>query len=232
VFSELLVIDDPTPRSGPVNMAIDEVLLGRARSGILRFYQWNQPSLSFGYFVSYAEARRVAGNRMMVRRWTGGGIVRHGEDLTYSIIIPASDPAFAETSMSIYKNVHRILCQTLIAHGEGAELLAVAALYERRNQMDSAVKDRRYNNCFANPVRADVMVNGRKVAGAAQRKTRSGLLHQGSIQHPNLPKEFRHIFSNFLSKNLACSSIGTDIMDAARELAAAKYATDDWLYRR
>jgi lipoate-protein ligase A len=232
VFSELIVIDDPTPRPGPLNMAIDEVLLSKGRSAILRFYRWNKPAISFGYFVAFAEACAAAGDHAMVRRWTGGGIVPHGEDLTYSIIIPASDPAFTETSKSIYENVHRVLCETLIAHGDGAELLPVAALYERRNQTDSAVMDHCYNHCFANPVHADVMVNARKVAGAAQRKTRSGLLHQGSIQRENLGGKFRSIFVKLLTKRLIINNIEMNILSAAEELAVAKYATDSWLRRR
>ncbi len=75
MFHELIVIDDPTPRPGPLNMAIDEVLLGTKRSAILRFYRWSAPSVSFGYFVCFAEACEIARNRATVRRWTGGGIV-------------------------------------------------------------------------------------------------------------------------------------------------------------
>ncbi|OLD87705.1 MAG: hypothetical protein AUG81_08395 [Verrucomicrobia bacterium 13_1_20CM_4_54_11] len=86
MFHELIVIDDPTPRPGPLNMAVDEVLLTTARAAILRFYRWNAPSVSFGYCVRFDEAREIAGNRDVVRRWTGGGIVPHGEDLTYSIM--------------------------------------------------------------------------------------------------------------------------------------------------
>ena len=82
MFHELIVIDDPTPRPGALNMAIDEVLLTTTRPAILRFYRWNAPSVSFGYFVKFDEAREIAGNRDVVRRGTGGGIVRHGEDLT------------------------------------------------------------------------------------------------------------------------------------------------------
>ena len=81
MFSELIVIDDPTPRSGPVNMAIDEVLLSNARSAILRFYRWSAPTVSFGYFVRFTDVCAIAGGRAIVRRWTGGGIVPHGQDL-------------------------------------------------------------------------------------------------------------------------------------------------------
>src|SRR5262249_9336770 len=212
-------------------MAIDEVLLSREPSAILRFYRWNKPAISFGYFVTFAEARVAAGGRAMVRRWTGGGIVLHGDDLTYSIIVPASKPVFAESSKSIYENVHRALSCALMTEREKGELVPVAALYERRNEIESTVMDRRYDDCFASPVHADVMVNGRKVAGAAHRKTRSGLLHQGSIQHENLNHEFRRIFGKLLANNLVSNDIGSDILTDAEELATAKYATEEWLKR-
>ena len=232
LFDELIVIDDPTPRPGPLNMAIDEILLSRAQPAVLRFYRWNKPAISFGYFVTFAEACVTAGDRMMVRRWTGGGIVPHGHDLTYSIIVSASDPIYSIPSKSIYENVHRALCSALMATNDDGPLSTVAALYERRTEADSAVIDRRYNDCFANPVHADVMVDGRKVAGAAQRKTRSGLLHQGSIQRENLNGEFITIFSNLLSNQFVISEIELDILVASEELATTKYATDAWLYRR
>ena len=58
--------------------------------------------------------------RDLVRRWTGGGIVFHGEDLTYSLVIPGSDTAFAESSISIYEKIHRALCDALSETGQPA----------------------------------------------------------------------------------------------------------------
>jgi len=188
--------------------------------------------MSFGYFVTFTEACAAAGDRAMVRRWTGGGIVPHGEDLTYSIIVPASDPVFAESSKSIYEKVHRALSCALMRETEKGELIPVAALYQRRSETESTVVDRHYNDCFASPVHADVMVDGRKVAGAAQRKTRNGLLHQGSIQRENLDEKFRSIFGKLLAKQLITNNIEINIIDAAEKLAVAKYATDAWLRRR
>src|SRR5207237_4111766 len=219
VFSELIVIDDPTPRSGPLNMAIDEALLSTARSAILRFYRWSVPSVSFGYFVKFAEALEIAGNRATVRRWTGGGIVPHGEDLTYSIMIGSNDDAFALASKIIYRRVHFALGNAL------REIGIVSALVQTE-----ATKV--YHACFANPVVSDVMENGRKIAGAAQRKTRGGLLHQGSIQRENLDDRFRNAFARLLGNRIIAGSIGTDVLRAAEELAATKYATIDWLQRR
>jgi lipoate-protein ligase A len=219
VFSELVVIDDPTPRPGPLNMAIDEVLLGRARSAILRFYRWSAPSVSFGYFVSFAEACAIARNRATVRRWTGGGIVPHGEDLTYSIMIGSRDDAFALASKIIYQRVHLALGSAL------REIGIISGLVQTESTKIS-------DACFANPVVSDVIENGRKIAGAAQRKTRGGLLHQGSIQRENLVERFRNAFARLLGNRIIVGSIGRDVLRAAEELAATKYATVDWLQRR
>ena len=167
LFSSLHIYHDNSPHSAAKNMAIDEALLEHATVASIRFYGWHSPALSFGYFGRFADVGRYAAERELVRRWTGGGTVFHGNDLTYSIVIPANDAAFAESSMSIYEKIHRALREALIGMGGHAQLATP----------DSAVTDRLYNAgaCFANPVRADVMVNGCKVAGAAQRRTRAGL---------------------------------------------------------
>ena len=200
-------------------MAIDEVLLSSGRSAILRFYRWNKPAISFGYFVTFTEACAVAGDRVMVRRWTGGGIVPHGEDLTYSIMIGSNDKTFSLPSKIVYQRVHAALSSALREFGIHAVLT-------------EANEPKLSEACFANPVASDVMENGRKIAGAAQRKTRSGLLHQGSIQRENLNEKFRSIFGKFLAKSLIVSNIGIDVMRAAQELAATKYRTTEWLRRR
>lgn len=219
MFSELIVIDDPTPRSGPLNMAIDEVLLTTARPAILRFYRWNAPSVSFGYFVRFGEACELAGNRAVVRRWTGGGIVPHGDDLTYSIMIGAQNNAFALPSKIIYQRVHSTLGNALRENG------IVAVLTETRAPKIS-------DACFANPVVSDVIESGRKIAGAAQRKTRIGLLHQGSIQRGNLDERFRNAFAQLLGQRIVENRIEAGILHAAEELATTKYSTVDWLRRR
>jgi lipoate-protein ligase A len=219
LFNELIVFDDPTPRPGPLNMAIDEVLLSSGRSAILRFYRWNTPAISFGYFVTFAEACVAAGDRVMVRRWTGGGIVPHGTDLTYSIMIGSNDDNFSLPSKIIYQRVHAALSKALSEIGIDTILM-------------EANEPKLSEACFANPVVSDVVENGRKIAGAAQRKTRRGLLHQGSIQRENLNGEFRSIFGKLLTKRLITNSIEMSILSAAEKLSVAKYGTDAWLRRR
>jgi len=96
----------------------------------------------------------------------------------------------------------------------------------------AGIIDASYSNCFANPVRADVMIHGRKVAGAAQRRTRAGLLQQGSIQGVDLGKGLAGRFARALSANCSERKINEEILKRARELAHRKYGTDSWLRRR
>ena len=121
LFTALHVYHDDTLHSAAMNMAIDEALLEHATVPSIRFYRWHSPALSFGYFGRFADVKSYTRESDLVRRWTGGGIVFHGDDLTYSIAIPASDAAFSESSISIYEGIHRALCRALNGIGERAE---------------------------------------------------------------------------------------------------------------
>jgi lipoyl(octanoyl) transferase len=228
LFASLDVYHETTSRPAAMNMAIDEVLLETSKATAIRFYRWHSPALSFGYFVKFADVSDYAAERELVRRWTGGGIVFHGSDLTYSIVIPASDPAFPELSLAIYEKVHHALCEALAGHNQGTELLTVGMLDNRRPG------DRRSlgNNCFANPGRADVMINGRKVAGAAQRRTRAGLLQQGSIQGVDLDNALADRFARALSTKCIQQEINNEILERAGELTERKYGTSAWMRKR
>jgi lipoate-protein ligase A len=248
LFAELNVYHECGAHSAAMNMAIDEALLERVTVPCIRFYRWQSPALSFGYFGKFADVARYETERDLVRRWTGGGIVFHGEDLTYSIVVPASDPAFAESSISLYEKIHHALAEALNITGKRAELATVAAVYDRRKprkgdlqiapavddccSLESAVTDRRYSNCFANPVRADVMIDGRKIAGAAQRRTRRGLLQQGSIQGVGIASGLAERFAEALSANCTKRELDHEILSWARELTPQKYGTDSWLHKR
>jgi lipoate-protein ligase A len=234
LFKTLQVYCDDTPRVAAMNMAVDEALLESAEVSSVRFYRWDHPALSFGYFGKYEDVACHQSERDLVRRWTGGGIVFHGDDLTYALVIPANASAFAESSISIYEKIHKAMRDALAANGAPAELVAVAAVYDRRQHSNPAVTDRPYNGnaCFQNPVRADVLVNGRKIAGAAQRRSRTGLLQQGSIQNIDLREDFPERFAQALSVNWKKCRIDEQILTSARQIAEQKYDSESWLRRR
>ena len=219
MFEELTVFDDLEARDAALNMAIDEALLETAARPTLRFYRWSRPALSFGYFGRYAEVANEANHREIVRRWTGGGIVPHGEDLTYSVIVPAKNSNFAKSSPEIYAGIHGAISRALTANKVVASLA------------DSAVP-KISELCFANAVRADVISAGRKVAGAAHRRAKHGLLHQGSIQLSTLTPEFRSDLAQCLSEQIQPGTLSAEVLRRAHAIAEAKYGTREWLTRR
>jgi lipoate-protein ligase A len=81
-------------------MGLDEALLESAAAGglpALRFYGWNPPAVSIGYFQKLLETVDVAACRVhgvdVVRRISGGGAVFHQAEITYSIILPVPEEA-------------------------------------------------------------------------------------------------------------------------------------------
>ena len=219
VFDRLLVLQSESPASAALTMAIDEALLEWSSLPAIRFYGWARPSISFGYFGRLQDVAEFESTHDLVRRWTGGGIVFHGNDLTYSLVVPISDQARPRMSEEIYREVHQALRDALNQLDLGADIVI------RRPAAGS-------NACFASPVLADVMVGDRKVAGAAHRRTKTGLLHQGSIQNIDLPPSLAHLFANKLSGKPETTALPESIMDRALTISATKYGTLDWLKRR
>ncbi len=101
----------------------------------------------------------------------------------------------------------------------------------RETELATAAGPKISDACFANPVRDDLIFRGRKIAGAAQRRTRGGFLHQGSIQLPDLSKAFRDRFASALSKKVEHEEIPPQVVERAAELAVEKYGTEAWLRR-
>ena len=231
LFARLDIYYDVAVHSAAMNMAIDEALLETAVGPTIRFYRWRSPALSFGYFGKFSDVAIYAAERDLVRRWTGGGIVFHGDDLTYSIVIPAKDPVFDQSSIAVYEKIHRALCEGLNKIGTQAVVVGGVDPGGPVVGMRAAASASGYN-CFANPVRADVMMDGRKIAGAAQRRTRRGLLQQGSIQGFAMSTDLAQRFAQALSANCSESEITKAILKQAQQVAHQKYGTESWLRKR
>jgi len=154
------------------NMAMDEALMEFAPElqwPVLRFYGWTQPAASFGYSQKISEIETVTKLRPLVRRTTGGGLVPHDADWTYSVTVPPSHPWYALRASESYERMHRWI-QSAFASLDLATELAPCCRKEIPGQ------------CFAGYEKSDVLRLGKKIAGAAQRRTKTGLLIQGSIQ--------------------------------------------------
>jgi len=156
-------------------MALDEALLeavSQLRHPVLRFYAWTVPAATFGYFQKYVEVERMTALRPLIRRPTGGGLVPHDADWTYSLVFPPSDPRHRLRAVTSYERLHEWIRASFARLGVVSELAPRAA-------------KERPGHCFAGPDKSDVVWQGRKLAGAAQRRNRHGLLIQGSIQAPS-----------------------------------------------
>lgn len=173
-MAELWWVIDTGPGDAAWNMAFDQALLeAAARLGgpTLRFYGWRQPAASFGYFQRYDEVARWTTLRPLVRRPTGGGLVPHEADWTYSVVFPGGHAWHRLRAVESYRRLHEWLRAAFESMAIDSHLAA--------DRLPGPS-----GQCFARAEMFDLVWNGRKIAGAAQRRTRAGLLIQGSVQPP------------------------------------------------
>ena len=222
-LSEIHLWHDITPRSGAVNMAVDQLLLENISDlPILRFYKWDRPSISFGYFESLATARTTFSDKNLdfIRRWTGGGIVDHRIDLTYTLAIPRSHPWATLRGAESYRIIHEAVAAALNECDISCTLIS-------EDSGDGSAA------CFTNPVAYDIVTpTGQKLAGAGQKRTRHGLLHQGSVIGIEDKERWLESFVNFLSKSTTTWTPEVSFFQRANELATAHYGTQAWLEKR
>jgi lipoate-protein ligase A len=216
LFDDLTHLLDPDPHRGGLNMAIDEILLRCATRPLLRVYRWARPAVSFGYFGHYDAVAARSPAEELVRRWTGGGEVLHGDgrDCTYTLIIPRAHPFARIRPLESYRALHQAL--TL--------LVTAGCLAEAAHPKIS-------DACFDNPAQFDLIMDRQKVAGAAQRRTVHGLLHQGSIIHraAAATPDFAARLAGVLAARCFEEPISDETLAAAHQLETSKYGTDAWL---
>ena len=155
-------------------MALDEALMESAPQlahPVLRFYGWTEPAATFGYSQKYSEAAALTSLRPLVRRPTGGGLVPHDADWTYSLIFPPRHFWYRLKAVESYLRLHEWI-------GAAFAQLNVPATLAPSSQKEIP------GQCFAGAEKSDLLWRGRKIAGAAQRRARTGLLIQGSVQPP------------------------------------------------
>ena len=205
---------DPVPRDGPENMAVDEWLAETCETPVLRSYRWTPGWGSFGYFVKVVELPDW--RLRWVRRWTGGGIVDHREDWTYTLWVPNGFGLAEAKGGESYRVIHAALVAALQAGGIEAHLSGT---------MPPAAG----GECFLQPVEYDVLdATDRKIAGAGQRRSMRGLLHQGSVATPLPVPEG---LAAFLAEKVVASEFAPDPAWLAERIAT-RYAEDGWNSRR
>jgi len=172
-----LLIADKAPLQGSLNMAVDEYLFTRAREGartFLRFYRWERPTASLGYGQDAARAADLdfcrANGIDVVRRMTGGKVVLHHRELTYSLA--SSDK---ETFTSTLRDSYQLISLALV---KGLELMGLSA---RLAPASPPAYVRGTMPCFAFPARDEVEISGRKIIGSAQKRTGATFIQHGSV---------------------------------------------------
>jgi len=215
-------------------MAIDRALLENIESingPCFRHYTWKTPAWSFGYSQHINEVRQTLKDKPvleLVRRPTGGGIVSHQEDWTYALILPTQHPLAQSSAKESYTATHKAIITALNAINISSKLAPC-----------NCEKAKKPGVCFNEPVAHDVLnLSGKKIAGAAQKRTRTGLLIQGSVEKSALEgKEalFVETFISALEDTLQCSSEKHDHytqIETSTQSWEATISSDAWLNLR
>jgi lipoate-protein ligase A len=211
------------------NMAVDEALLEampRLGAPVLRFYGWTEPAATFGYFQKFAEVAAATALRPLIRRPTGGGIVPHDADWTYSAVFPLGHAWHDLRAEESYRRIHEWLQAAFAGLGVATELAPCC----RKSAP---------GQCFVGHEKFDLLWQGRKVAGAAQRRNKLGLLIQGSVQPPplNLAKvdwqeAMCAVAAARWSAKWAELEVDHVLRDRIRESSATKYSRPEHNARR
>jgi lipoate-protein ligase A len=210
-------------------MALDEALLHAIREigcPVLRFYSWTEPAGSFGYSQRYTDVEKTTRLRPLIRRPTGGGLVPHDADWTYSLVFPAEHFWYRLSAEQSYASVHEWIRLAFAGIGVTTELSPCC-----RKEVPG--------QCFVGAEKHDLLWHGRKIAGAAQRRPKEGLLIQGSVQPPpiGLPRAswegaMRETGRDILRGHWSEYSVPEHLAQYAEVLRVGKYSSTDHNQKR
>lgn len=245
----------PTRTAGAAeNMAVDFLLLQRypaAETPRFRHYEWRGPAFTFGFSQKIAFVRETLAADLpadLCRRPTGGGIVDHRHDWTYSLVIPRGHALEEARATHSYRVVHEALAAALVALGQPAELKASCA------PAVDGVDPHAFGSgpcggqaappsgvCFQRAELFDVVhgASGAKIAGAAQKRNKHGLLFQGSVEKGSVGaidwEEFGARFSAAVGRALGVEAVETPWPELHEDEVAGlieKYSSPEWLEYR
>lgn len=167
-------------KSAEQNMHFDAELLEKALGfsvPVLHFYQWKCPSATYGYFANPASLLFLEQIESLdlAKRPTGGGVIFHMWDFAFSVLVPASSPLYSSNTLNNYALINSVVLSSVKYFLEESESLYLTP------QDGIATSSDCKHFCMAKPTQYDVMWKNKKIAGASQRKTKKGFLHQGSI---------------------------------------------------
>lgn len=227
-LEQIKVWRDEAFREPALEMALDHALLDHSilkGDAIARFYAWNAPAVTVGYFhqIGKTETESIS----PVRRYTGGGLVEHGEDVTFALIFPSGSVPANASSASRYQWIHAELAKALRLSG------FITTRHEESFQNGESP-------CFQHAVSEDLIdpVTGSKICGGAQRRCKGTVIHQGSIR---LPESYRDLNSpwieHFLNSLAATQSDlseneKTNFTARAIRIRSERYGTEGWNLQR
>ncbi|HWA26639.1 MAG TPA: lipoate--protein ligase family protein [Lacunisphaera sp.] len=189
------------------NMALDFLLLQRypaPAAARFRHYEWRTQAFTFGLSqtMAYVRANLPPGETFdLCRRPTGGGIVDHRNDWTYCLVIPRAHALFDAPATQAYREVHASLAAAMRTLGRPV------ALQDKRHPSEEGP-----TVCFDRPELYDVLntATGAKVAGAAMKRNKHGLLLQGSIEKSRVGAVDWEKFQDEFSAEIA-RALGADV---------------------
>jgi lipoate-protein ligase A len=162
------------------NMAIDEAIVRESQREncfpTLRFYSWEKPSVSLGYFqnvedevnIEFCKGKGIP----IVRRPTGGKAVLHEGDLTYSVVAREDNPLFPTGLLGTYQIISQCIATGLAELGIQADML-------REGRETDAPELGAL--CFSMPSQYELLVKGKKICGSAQMRKKGVFLQHGSL---------------------------------------------------
>lgn len=221
-----LIIEDKN--SAAYNMAADQALLEGLLKGIspptLRFYQWEKPTVSVGYFQSVKQdldVFKIKNNGWdIIRRPTGGRAVLHWKEITFCIVFDSG----GKSLWDVFKSVHQVL-------GKGLQTVGINAAVSRAGENRDTVNRLKTPSCFASPSRYELTVNGKKIAGTAQKQVRGVMLIHGSIPIESTYKELYDVmrFSTEKQRKKAYSQ-GMEKMTSIKDETGRVYSHEELYY--
>jgi lipoyl(octanoyl) transferase len=209
-----LIETDALP--GDYNMALD-VALVKAQSPkkikpVLRLYSWGPFAISLGFHQSINEINTELCDKHgidIVFRPTGGRAILHAQELTYSVILPASSSFYHKEILPVYDNISKCLVR-------GLQTLGIPVVFERSKKTPKDFSRGELSSiCYASSIQHEIGINGRKLVGSAQRRYDDVVLQHGSIligpAHLDLPLYLtkgsvkrRQTMREYMEKNTIC----------------------------
>ena len=180
-MNKWFLLEESKPGKGSYNMAVDDFLfesLGKETVTFIRFYTWKRPTVSIGCSQDIREVLDLEfcrKNRIeIVRRITGGKLVLHHKEVTYSVC--SSDVSVFPPSLS---RSYKKISESLIAGLKKVDIPAYLASDDNLSYSRSSLP------CFSYPAQNEIKVNNRKIVGSAQKRTAHKFIQHGSIPLEN-----------------------------------------------